>query len=447
MVTVFINYRRLDSDASAGHLYDSLPKRLPEIRVFMDVDGVQGGEDFTHTLATTLSSTDLLVAVIGPNWVTAKKADGSRRLDDPNDFVVLEIAEALKQGAVVLPVLVQGAMMPSAGELPPSIQQLAKHHAMVLSSGSWGPDVDALAARIETLLADQPLDGKGGGLSRRFDRLRRRLIPRTSTWRIVRSVVVAAACVALIAGAYAGLNYVRGAERRALENAAAELQYALPLDTVRAAISRVQATAVRAGDPELVDLAVTRLKTLVVGQKDTTNKGREIRKVALETIKTLRRNDLTKDFSGSDLAGVDLVDVDLSRAMIRRLNLSGGFLIRTNFAAADLTGANLSATWVRNADFGAATLTGANVGELDWFNAEGFAASQLRTVDLSTLLPCPKDASQHASEEAFRQSLAEDYSFQWEQLGSDRTHLLRVWAEYAKPGGLCQQVDAWLGAR
>jgi TIR domain/Pentapeptide repeats (8 copies) len=447
VATVFISYRRQDSDASAGHLYDSLHRRLPETRVFMDVDGVKGGEDFTHTLATALSSTDLLVAVIGPNWVTANKSDGTRRLDDPDDFVVLEIAEALKQDAVVLPVLVQGATMPSAGELPPSIQQLAKHQAMILSSASWGSDVDALATRIETLVADRSLDGKEGSLSKRFDRLRRRLIPRTSTWRIVRGVLVAAACVALIGAGYAAWTYVRGAQRRALEEAAADLQYALPLDTVRAAISRVQENAVRAGNAELVDLGVTRLKTLVVGQKDTTDKGREIRKVALETIKTLRQNDLTKDFAGSELADVDLVDVDLSRAVMRRLSLSGGFLIRTNFAAADLTGANLSATWVRNADFGAATLTGANVDELDWFNAEGFAASQLRAVDLSTLLPCPKDASQHTSEEAFRQSLGEDYAFKWEQLGSDRTQLLKVWAEYAKPGGLCEQVDAWLAAR
>ena len=131
---------------------------------------------------------------------------------------------------------------------------------------------------------------------------------------------------------------------------------------------------------------------------------------------------------------------------MRRLNLQGGFLIRTNFAAADLSGAHLSA-WVRNADFGAADFTGTNVDELDWFNAEGFSAAQLRAVDLSTLAPCPKDESQRVSEAGFRRALREEYVFQWEQLGSDRTQLLRVWAEYAKPGGLCEQVDAWLAAR
>ena len=123
--TVFINYRREDSDASAGRLYDTLNRRLTGATIFMDVDGVRPGEDFTKVLATTLTSTDVMLAVIGPRWITASHTDGTRRLDDPDDFVAREIADALARDVDVVPVLVQGGTMPKENELPPRIRAFA----------------------------------------------------------------------------------------------------------------------------------------------------------------------------------------------------------------------------------------------------------------------------------------------------------------------------------
>ena len=141
MLTVFINYRRQDTDAFAGRLYDTLTARLPDLRIFMDVSAVKAGDDFTNVLTKTVSSTDVMLVVIGPTWLTTVKPDGTRRLDDPDDFVIMEIAEALKRDVAVLPVLVQDAAMPSPGALPAAIRDLAKRQAMPLSNANWRDDV------------------------------------------------------------------------------------------------------------------------------------------------------------------------------------------------------------------------------------------------------------------------------------------------------------------
>jgi hypothetical protein len=81
---------------------------------------------------------------------------------------------------------------------------------------------------------------------------------------------------------------------------------------------------------------------------------------------------------------------------------------------------------------------------MDWFNAVGFTTEQLRSTDRSTLSPCPKDDAGRFSEGAFRKRLDREYAFKWDQFGSDRDQLRRVWSRYSEPGGLCEQVDAWL---
>ena len=105
MPTVFINYRRQDAEGYAGRLYDTLSLRVPDLRIFIDVTGLQGGDDFPTVLRKTLAFTDVMLAVIGPTWLTVTKADGTRRLEDPDDFVLVELAEALKRNVAILPVL------------------------------------------------------------------------------------------------------------------------------------------------------------------------------------------------------------------------------------------------------------------------------------------------------------------------------------------------------
>ncbi len=380
-----------------------------------------------------MAAADTMLVVIGPGWLNAKTAAGARRLDDPGDFVRTEIVAALKAGVLVLPILVQGASMPVAHDLPADIRDLAVRHAIALSTSSWKEDVEAIASQVEGAagVRSNPHAMRLPALLRSRDR---------------RLVLVAAALVVLAAlgGAASWIvEWIRPDDRRRIERFAQDLLYELPLDVVTTAMSQIQATAARAGAPAVTDLAVERLKRLVVVSNDTTDKGREIRRRAIEAIKVLRRNDLSRDFDGEALRAVDLVDADLGRTSLKGVSLERGFLIRTDFSAADLTGANLSATWVRNSDFGAATMTGANVDEMDWFNAQGFAADQLGSVDRSTLAACPRDDAGRTSESTFRKLLNEDYGFQWEQMGSDRDQMARWWSIYAAPGGLCDQVDRW----
>ena len=164
------------------------------------------------------------------------------------------------------------------------------------------------------------------------------LIPRSRTWQFVKGVAVTAAGIGLLAGGYWTVRYVRGADQRALEVVAAESSLRASARDRQDCRGHTSGAGRTLGNPQLVDLAVSKLRALVVGQADATDKGRTIRKLAVEAIKTLRQNDLTRDFTGVDLKKVDLVDVNLSRAVMKRLSLEGGFLIRTDFAAADLSG-------------------------------------------------------------------------------------------------------------
>jgi hypothetical protein len=115
---IFISYRRDDSSASAGRLYDRLSAHFPKNQIFIDVDNLDPGVDFVDTIEQSVGSCDVLIAVIGNRWLISSEADGGRRLDNPDDFVRLEIATALKRNIRVIPVLVDGASMPPPRDLP-----------------------------------------------------------------------------------------------------------------------------------------------------------------------------------------------------------------------------------------------------------------------------------------------------------------------------------------
>jgi TIR domain len=115
---IFISYRRDDSQADTGRLSDALTTAFGQDRVFMDIDAIPPGVDFAHAITEAVGSCDALIAVIGPHWLTLADPRGQRRLDDPNDFVRLEIKAALERYIRVIPVLVREADMPSRGELP-----------------------------------------------------------------------------------------------------------------------------------------------------------------------------------------------------------------------------------------------------------------------------------------------------------------------------------------
>ena len=116
---IFLNYRREDTSGHAGRLYDALAGRFGRDNVFMDVDTIGLGSDFATVIEGAVKQCDVLVALIGSRWLDAADADGRRRLDDPDDFVRLELESALTSDLSVVPVTVQGAVFPDPSVLPP----------------------------------------------------------------------------------------------------------------------------------------------------------------------------------------------------------------------------------------------------------------------------------------------------------------------------------------
>ena len=148
MGAVFISYRRGDSEGQARALSTELEDVLGENSVFMDVDSIGLGRDFRQVLQESLKACDLMLALIGPNWLDAKDPSGKRRLDNPGDFVRQEIAAALKRNIPVVPVLVQGAVMPAQEALPEDLQDLAYRNGIEISHTRWKSDVRELVSRL-----------------------------------------------------------------------------------------------------------------------------------------------------------------------------------------------------------------------------------------------------------------------------------------------------------
>jgi uncharacterized membrane protein HdeD (DUF308 family) len=146
---IFINYRRDDSSASAGRLYDRLAARFPKDQIFIDVDNLDPGVDFVEVIEQSVGSCDVLIAVIGRRWLSSSEAEGSRRLDNPDDFVRIEIATALKRNIRVIPVLVDGASMPRPSDLPDDLKSLLRRNAVEVTHTRFSVDSDRLIAAIE----------------------------------------------------------------------------------------------------------------------------------------------------------------------------------------------------------------------------------------------------------------------------------------------------------
>jgi hypothetical protein len=146
---IFISYRRDDSEGEAGRLYDDLIRVFRDPgAVFMDVSDIHPGKDFRQAIDDNVARCTVLLAVIGPEWTTIKDASGARRLDQPNDFVRLEIASALARGIDVIPVLVHGARMPTPAELPEPLQNLAYRNCVELTHVRWNSDVELLSRSL-----------------------------------------------------------------------------------------------------------------------------------------------------------------------------------------------------------------------------------------------------------------------------------------------------------
>jgi hypothetical protein len=148
---IFISYRRDDSAGYAGRLFDYLTSRFGTQHVFMDIDAIEPGEDFRQAIENAVGTCDVVLVMIGRQWVNVTDPQGSRRLDDPGDWVRAEVATALRNKKVVIPVLVHGASMPRVHELPDDLKDLAYRNAIELSDKRFPYDTKQLIERIEGL--------------------------------------------------------------------------------------------------------------------------------------------------------------------------------------------------------------------------------------------------------------------------------------------------------
>jgi tetratricopeptide (TPR) repeat protein len=153
MGRVFISYRREETAYPAGWLYDRLADRYGG-QVFKDVDSIQLGDDFVEVITRAVASCDVLLALIGDEWLTITDTQQRRRLDDPGDFVRLEIEAALTRNVRVIPILVDGARIPHADDLPPSLAGLVRRQALELSPARFDFDTSRLLKVLDRTLAE-----------------------------------------------------------------------------------------------------------------------------------------------------------------------------------------------------------------------------------------------------------------------------------------------------
>jgi hypothetical protein len=152
---IFLSYRRDDSADIAGRIFDHLERRFGRDRLFLDVDAISYGDDFRHRIDEALNQTGVLLAIIGDRWLDAgDRTAGSRRLDNPEDYVSVEISSALERGITVVPVLVGDAQMPSVADLPARLVELSYRNAAEVRSGrDFSFQINRLGDAIADVLA------------------------------------------------------------------------------------------------------------------------------------------------------------------------------------------------------------------------------------------------------------------------------------------------------
>src|SRR5215471_2135372 len=146
---VFISYRRDDSAGHAGRVHDRLEREFGRDLLFMDVDAVPLGINFVKVLGEEVAKCDVLVAVIGPNWLNARDEDGNRRLDNPHDFVRIEIGVALQRNIPVIPILLDGAKVPKPSQLPKELEELSLRNGLDVRHASFHNDIDKLVRSLK----------------------------------------------------------------------------------------------------------------------------------------------------------------------------------------------------------------------------------------------------------------------------------------------------------
>jgi hypothetical protein len=160
MGKIFICYRRADSQSATGRIYDHLVQAFGKDAVFIDVDNIPAGVDFRTAIDQTIQQSAVMLVMIGPSWLMATDANG-RRLDQINDRVRIEVESALLRGMPVIPVLVDGARMPEARELPPTLTQLAYQNSReVQPNPHFQLDINRLIDSVAQIGVPRVSDGE-----------------------------------------------------------------------------------------------------------------------------------------------------------------------------------------------------------------------------------------------------------------------------------------------
>ncbi len=155
---LFISYRRSDAGPYARLLQVQLAKHLPGTPIFMDLDSIEAGTDFAEAIKTGVESCFVLIALIGPKWLDLRDEGGRRRIDNPDDYVRLEISSALERRVRVIPVLIDGAEMPQRRQLADDLSKLATLNALHMGYDRYEYDETRLIAVIQKMIAKRSTD-------------------------------------------------------------------------------------------------------------------------------------------------------------------------------------------------------------------------------------------------------------------------------------------------
>ncbi len=150
-IRIVISYRRQDTPGGAGRLRESLAEHFGRENVFLDIDAIPPGVPWRQAIEKTIHECNVLLPVIGVHWLSAADEQGSRRLDDPNDVLRFEIANALRAGVRIIPIQLHGAPMPGRDELPEEIAGLADYQSIRIDDDDWRDDMRKLVRALERI--------------------------------------------------------------------------------------------------------------------------------------------------------------------------------------------------------------------------------------------------------------------------------------------------------
>jgi hypothetical protein len=205
MPSIIVSYRRTDTDVISGRIRDRLASHYGPTSVFMDIDSIPFGIDFREHIKSALQKNDILIAIIGPNWIG--KSDASTRLLDEADPVRLEVEAALQRGIPVVPVLVSGAPMPKSSELPDSLKDLPFRNAAIVDGGrDFHQHMDRLIRSMDGLLTATSKQPEEASAAKRSENEKRGAQKKLSGYRLTVAVLSIALIVTVAALAYSILQ-------------------------------------------------------------------------------------------------------------------------------------------------------------------------------------------------------------------------------------------------